>query len=102
MYRRRNFQLVTITLDDPEQKDAALKILGEKHVVGTNDISTFPSRDRFAGVLDKEWDGTVPYTLLIAPGGKVIYRHGNEIKPLEVRRAIVDVLGRTYANRPPK
>ena len=102
MYRRRNFQLVTITLDDPEQKDAALKILREKHVAGTNYISTLPSRDRFADVLDKEWDGPVPYTLLIAPGGKVIYRQGNQIKPLELRRAIVDVLGRTYANRPPK
>ena len=102
MYRRRNFQLVTITLDDPDQKDAALKILREKHVAGTNFISTLPTRDRFADVLDKDWEGPVPYTLLIAPGGKVIYRHGNEIKPLEVRRAIVDVLGRTYANRPPK
>ena len=102
MYRRRNFQLVTITLDDPEQKDAALKILREKHVAATNFLSTVPSRDRFADVLDKEWGGPVPYTLLIAPGGKVIYRRGNQIKPLEVRRAIVDVLGRTYANRPPK
>ncbi len=102
MYRRRNFQLVTISLDDPEQKDAALKILREKHVAGTNYISSVPSRDRFADVLDKEWDGPVPYTLLIAPGGKVIYRHDNQVKPLEVRRAIVDVLGRTYANRPPK
>ncbi|MBC8117697.1 MAG: redoxin domain-containing protein, partial [Candidatus Saccharimonas sp.] len=101
MYRRRNFQLVTISLDDPEQKDAALKILREKHVAGTNYISTVPSRDRFADVLDKEWDGPVPYTLLIAPGGKVIYRQSNQIKPLEVRRAIVDVLGRTYANRSP-
>ena len=40
MYRRRNFQLVTITLDDPEQKDAALKILREKHVAATNFLST--------------------------------------------------------------
>ena len=102
MYRRRNFQLVTISLDDPEQKDAALKILREKHVAGTNLNSTVPSRDRFADVLDKEWDGPVPYTLLIAPGGNVIYRQSNQIKPLEVRRAIVDVLGRTYANRPSK
>ena len=102
MYRRRDFQLVTITLDDLEHKDAALKILREKHASATNFLSTIESRDRFADVLDKDWDGPVPYTLLIAPGGKVIYRQGNQIKPLEVRRAIVDVLGRTYANRLPK
>jgi hypothetical protein len=35
--------------------------------------------------------------VLIAPGGKVVYRSDGPIKPLEVRRAIVDQLGRTYA-----
>ena len=35
----------------------------------------------------------------IAPGGKVIYRNDGPIKPLDLRRAIVDVLGRTYASR---
>ena len=54
MYCHRNFQLVTITLDDPEQKDASLKLLREKHVAGTNYVSTLPSRDRFADVLDKK------------------------------------------------
>ena len=34
------------------------------------------------------------------PGGKVVYRSSGDIKPLDVRRAIVEQLGRTYANRP--
>ena len=38
----------------------------------------------------------MPYTLLIAPGGKVIYRKVGAIDPLEVKRAIVGYLGRTY------
>ncbi len=99
MYRRRNFQMVTISLDEPEQKADALKVLKEKKVAATNYISTVSNRDRFADLLDKEWSGPVPYTLLIAPGGKVIYRHQGEIDPLAVRRQIVEVLGRTYANR---
>jgi len=102
MYRRRNFQLVTISIDEPEQKDAALKVLRELHVSATNYVSTIADRDKFADVLDKEWAGPVPYTLIIAPGGKVLYRHVNEIDPLEVRKVIVGLLGRTYANRPPK
>jgi hypothetical protein len=44
----------------------------------------------------------LPYTVLIAPGGEVIYRQNEEIKPLELRRAIVDVLGRTYGSDPEK
>ena len=38
-------------------------------------------------------------TALIAPDGKVIYRHTGAIEPLEVKRAIVEFLGRTYASR---
>jgi peroxiredoxin len=102
MYRRRNFQLVTISLDEPEQQADALKLLREKHVAATNYLSTVSNRDRFADLLDKEWQGPVPYTLLIAPGGKIIYRHTNEIEPLELRRQIVEFLGRTYASRTSK
>jgi thiol-disulfide isomerase/thioredoxin len=99
MYRRRDFQLVTICMDEPEQREAALRMLRDKHVALTNYISTIPSKDRLADVLDKEWQGPLPHTVIIAPGGKVLHRFGGPITPLEVRRAIVDYLGRTYANR---
>ncbi len=99
MYRKRNFQMVTISLDQPEQKDAALKLLKENHASMTNYISAIDNVDKIAEALDKEWRGPVPYTLLIAPGGKIIYRHTNAIDPIEVRKAIVDFMGRTYANR---
>src|SRR5207245_11227859 len=96
MYRRRQFQLVTISLDDPAKKDAALKVLREKHVASTNYIAAFKDRDKFADRLDKEWEGPLPHTLVIAPEGKVLYRKTGAIEPLEVKRAIVGYLGRTY------
>jgi hypothetical protein len=34
--------------------------------------------------------------VLIAPGGKVVFRQPEEIKPMELRQEIVNVLGRTY------
>ena len=96
MYRRREFQLVTLCLDDPEKKDGALKVLKEKKVAATNYLVKTANRDKFAEALDKDWPGPVPYTLIVAPGGKVIYRKSGSIDPLEVRRAIVGHLGRTY------
>ncbi|MEA2631926.1 MAG: hypothetical protein QOE66_2145 [Chloroflexota bacterium] len=97
MYRKRNFQFVTISLDEPEKKDDALKVLKENHVAATNYLLNTKDRDTFADALDKEWAGPVPYTVLIAPGGKVIYRSkAGAIEPLEVKRAIVGYLGRTY------
>ncbi len=96
MYRGRKFRLVTISLDDPAKKDEALKTLKDKHVSASNYILTSSDRDAFAEALDKDWPGPVPYTLIIAPGGEVVYRHVGEINPLEVKRAIVAKLGRTY------
>jgi peroxiredoxin len=102
MYRGRNFQLVTLSMDEPEAKEAALKVLREKHVASLNYISAVATKDKLAELLDKEWGGPIPYTLLIAPGGKVVYRKSGPIDALALRRAIVDVLGRTYASRTAK
>ncbi|HKB04733.1 MAG TPA: redoxin domain-containing protein [Gemmataceae bacterium] len=96
MYRRRDFQLVTLCLDDPENKDAALKTLQDKKVAATNYLVRTKDRDKFAEALDKEWPGPVPYTLVVAPGGKVLYRKSGAVEPLAVRRAVVSFLGRTY------
>jgi peroxiredoxin len=96
MYRGRPFQMVTISLDDPEKRGEALEVLKRNHVSATNFILKSSDRDALAEALDKEWPGPVPYTLIIAPGGKVLYRKVNQIDPLEVRRAIVAYLGRTY------
>lgn len=102
MYRKRPFQLVTLSIDNAEKKDAALATLKEHHASMTNYIASAANRDRLADALDKQWQGPVPYTILVAPGGKVIYRHSGEIDPLLVRKTIVDHLGRTYANQPGK
>jgi peroxiredoxin len=96
MYRGRPFQLVTLSMDKPDNKDAALKVLKDKKVALTNYLVKTEDRDKFAEALDKDWPGPVPYTLIVEPGGKVIYRKSGSIDPLEVRRAIVGYLGRTY------
>ncbi len=97
MYRHRSFRLVTLSMDEPEKKDAPLKVLREKHVAAENYIVTIKDRDKFADLLDKDWTGPLPHTLLIAPGGKVLYRKTGAIDALAVKRAIADHLGRTYA-----
>lgn len=99
MYRKRRFEMFTISLDGPERRDQALETLKERHVSSTNYLFRGESRDEFAEALDPQWPGPVPYTILVAPGGKVIYRKVDEIDPLELKRAIVEYLGRTYASR---
>jgi peroxiredoxin len=95
MYRSRNFELVTISLDDLSKKEDALRVLKENRVAASNAILNVDDRDKFAEALDQEWPGPVPYTILVAPGGKILYRKTGPIEPLEVKRAIVAYLGRT-------
>lgn len=96
MYRGRPFRLVTISVDEPEKRDEALRVLKENKVAVTNYLFTGDDKDALAAALDKDWPGPIPYTLVIAPGGTVIYRKLGAFDPLELKRAIVGHLGRTY------
>ena len=96
MYRGRAFEFVSISMDKPEKRESALELLKKNHLSSANYIPGFENLDKFAEALDKDWPGALPYTLLIAPGGKVLYRKTGAIEPLEVKRAIVEYLGRTY------
>jgi hypothetical protein len=40
-------------------------------------------------VFDKSWEGGVPFTVVIAPDGKVVYQEQGEITILALRRAIL-------------
>ncbi len=99
MYRKRRFEMITISLDGPDRRDLALKTLKECRVSSTNYLFTGDDKDKLAEALDPQWPGPVPYTILVAPGGKVIYRKVDQIDPLELKKAIVEHLGRTYASR---
>ena len=96
MYRKRDFEMITISMDEPEKKDRALEKLKDLKVATTNYIYTGANKDKFIEALDAKWEGPVPHTLLIAPGGKVIYRHTGAVDPMELKKAIVGYLGRTY------
>lgn len=99
MYRRRNFELVTISADEPEIESRVLKVLEENHVAATNYLFDSSNRDQLFDSIDKQWEGALPYTILVAPGGKVVYRKHGDIDPQELKHAIVEQLGRTYATR---
>ena len=96
MYRGRPLELVTISADGPERSDQALAFLKKQRASMRNLL--FDSTDVYALIeaLDKEWSGALPHTLLIKPGGEIVYRATGQLEPLTVRRAIVGQLGRTY------
>jgi thiol-disulfide isomerase/thioredoxin len=96
MYRRRNFQFITVSLDSPDQKDKVLAFLKNQQASGTNYLFASENKYPLIEAVDKNWSGALPYSLLIAPGGKTIYRHAGPIDPLHLKKTIVTHLGRYY------
>ncbi|HYK89638.1 MAG TPA: redoxin domain-containing protein [Acidobacteriota bacterium] len=96
MYRERDFELVTISADAPEKKEDALAFLRKQQASSRNYLFSVEDKYKLIDAIDKEWPGALPYTLVIEPGGKVIFRVQGELVPLELKKAIVGKLGRYY------
>jgi peroxiredoxin len=96
MYRNRAFEMVTISVDMPNKKDDVIKFLKDKQVSCINYLFDSEDRTELGDVLEKGWEGGIPYTVIIKPGGEIIYRHTGPIEPLEVKKVIVGYLGRYY------
>ena len=97
MYRNRDFQLITLCVDDLKNKEKALAFLQKQQASMTNYIINADDIYKLIEIVDPEWQGAIPHTLLIAPGGEVVYRHNGMITdPLELKKQIVNKLGRVY------
>lgn len=96
MYRKRDFELITISADSPNARNRVLSSLREQQASCTNYL--FDSEDEYElmAAVDKDLLGGVPYTILIRPGGEVIYRRLGMVDPLELKKAVVGYLGRYY------
>ena len=96
MYRKRDFELITISADSPKRKNRVLSSLKKQQVSCKNYL--FDSEDEYQlmAAVDKDLLGGIPYTILIQPGGRVIYRRVGIIEPLELKKAIVGYVGRHY------
>ena len=98
MYRGRDFEFISICLDDPEKKDKALKFLKEKQASNKNYIFDIDNKYAFIEAVDPNWQGALPYTLIVEPGGKIVYAKQNIIDPPKLKKLIVEdpVIGRYY------
>ena len=96
MYRRREFELITISADAAGRKSGVLSALKKQQASCKNYLFDSDNAYRFMTALDKDLLGGIPYTMLVQPGGKVIYRHVGTVDPLELKKAIVGYVGRYY------
>jgi peroxiredoxin len=96
MYSNRDLDLVTVAANLPEERDAVLRVLNKFHSTGRNLLFASGETAKLQTAFDPEWDSAVPYTALLGPDGKLLYRKIGAVDILELRRTILKHLPAEY------
>ena len=96
MYRNRDFDFVTVSLDDFKAQEKALTFLKKKYASNKNLIYGSEKKYDLIEAVDPKWQGALPYTVLVSPEGKIVFRQSGIIDIVALRTAIVEKIGRYY------
>jgi peroxiredoxin len=98
LYRDRGLQLVTISSDELVNQNKALAFLEKKRASGLNYIYSGESKYKMIEAIDPKWQGALPYTVIIEPGGKIIYAKEGAFDMETLKKVIYGdpMLGRIY------
>lgn len=91
-FRHRDFELVTVAAQFPDEERKVLDFLKKHHASCRNYLFGDADKYKLIEAFDPEWNGALPYTLLLGPEGKVLYRRSGPVDFLELRRKIVPAL----------
>jgi thiol-disulfide isomerase/thioredoxin len=89
MYRGRNLEFVSVSANDPEEKPQVMAFLQKHHASSRNLL--FATTDTFGlqAAFDPLMPSAVPFTVVITPGGDIVYQELGELDTLKLRRAIL-------------
>ena len=103
-FQNRNVDFISITLDPLDRRAAALRFLENQHAsisprtrpslekegrTSNNYIWAGSNPDVLAEAIDPEWSGAMPHTVIIAPGGEILWRFTGKLDPFELRRQLL-------------
>ena len=96
MYGARDFDLVTVSANMPDEKPGVLRFLAKKHATSRNLLFASDDTAALQAAFDPMWQSAVPYTVLLGPDGKVLYSSLGSVDVLELRRKILAVMPSDY------
>jgi peroxiredoxin len=90
MYRGRGFEFVSVSENEPGEKDLVIDFLRRKQAFANrNLLFATPQTYDMQAAFDPAMPAAVPFTLLIAPNGDVMYQETGSLDVLKMRRAIL-------------
>ena len=94
MYRGREFEIVTVSANYPDEKAEVLKFLTKQQASMKNLLWNSDDKNALMDAFEPKWQGGLPYTMLLSAKGEVLFQKDGAIDSLELKRAIVNALGR--------
>ncbi len=92
MYRHRDFELVTVAVNRPDEQRQVVDFLRKQQASCKNLLFASADREKLIDAFDPAWQGEVPLTVLLSPEGKIIYRETGSVDALALKRAIVSAM----------
>ena len=89
MYRKRPFDIVTVSLNYPDEEKGVRAFLEKQHASTRNLLNGLTDPYELMKAFDKDWDGAVPFSMVIGPDGKVLYTVKGPLDILKTRRIIL-------------
>jgi thiol-disulfide isomerase/thioredoxin len=89
IYRSRQFEFISINTDKLTKKESVLNFLKKQEASNKNYIFNGGNIYDLVEAIDPAWQGGIPYTLLVEPGGHVICRIQESINTIALRKLIV-------------
>lgn len=106
-FETRDLEFISVSFDPKEDRKKVETFLSKRHAAvpgpilksvqaegreTTNFHWTGGNPDKAAEAIDPEWTGALPYSVLVAPGGKIIWKHAGDLDAVELRREILKAL----------
>jgi thiol-disulfide isomerase/thioredoxin len=103
-YSWQEFEFIPISLDPATDIDKVTKFLKQNECGlsprtkplldeekrTTNNYLFDGDTEDLAKAIDPEWNGALPYTILVGKEGKILFRHSGVIVPMELKKKIVE------------
>jgi len=96
MYSDRGFNVVTVSTNAPDEKPGVLKFLQRRHATSHNLLFASDDAEGLQKAFDPNRQSAVPYTVLLAPGGNVLFSTTGSVDLLQLHRKILAAVPAEY------
>jgi hypothetical protein len=97
MYSVRDIDYIAVSANQPDERDDVLRLLKHFHSTGRNLLFDSADTEALQRAFNPKWDSAVPYTVLLAPDGNILYEQLGSLDVLKLRRTILANLPSDYS-----